>query len=202
MSNYYQMNFDMEMFDNSVSEGNPFIYADSSNIDSIEVEGVKKGFFNGVILNNSIDFPWPDIEFYFSSQEAHRECDFLGNIARWPIIHKNVRYVITQNNIQGVSFYPVNLIDSCTNKKNENYYLLFISNFIDAFDMEKSQYKYNQKYNFYTFIPKKTFLDINNCYGYDIFRAEKSPSMIFVSEKLKKIIEDCKFSGFRFSIQK
>ena len=129
MSNYYQMNFDMEMFDNSVSEGNPFIYADSSNIDSIEVEGVKKGFFNGVILNNSIDFPWPDIEFYFSSQEAHRECDFLGNITRWPIIHKNVRDVITQNNIQGVSFYPVNLIDSCTNKKMKIiiFYLLIIS---------------------------------------------------------------------------
>lgn len=39
--------------------------------------------------------------------------------------------------------------------------------------MEKSQYKYNEKYNFYTFVPKKTFLNINNCREYDIFRAEK-----------------------------
>lgn len=96
MGNYFQMNFDMEAFDKSVSEGNPFIFANATNVDSIEVKGVKKGFFNGVILNNSIDFPWPDIDFYFSSQEAHRECDFLGNVIRWPIIHKNVMDEVIQ----------------------------------------------------------------------------------------------------------
>ena len=33
---------------------------------------------------------------------------------------------------------------------------MYIKNFIDAFDMEKSKYRYNEKYDFYTFIPKET----------------------------------------------
>ena len=35
---------------------------------------------------------------------------------------------------------------------------MYIANFIDAFDMEKSKYKYNEKYDFYTFMPMETFL--------------------------------------------
>ena len=201
MNNYYKMNYDMETYDELLEKQEPYIYSDTCNIGEIEVKGVKKGFFNNIILKNHIDFPWPRVEFYYDSKESNKESDFLGNVARWPIVHKNVMDMIISNQIQGISFFPVYLIDNRTKKVNLNYYLLFIHNFIDAFDMEKSQYMYNQKFDFYTFIPKKTFINTPNCLGYDIFRADKSPSMMFVSEKLKTIIEESRFTGFAFSKQ-
>lgn len=200
MSNYYKMNFDMEAYDNLLAEEG-YIYSDSCNIEDIEVTGVKKGYFNNIIFKSSFDFSWPRVEFYYDSEEADKESDFLGNVVRWPVVHKNVKESIVNNEIQGISFFPVYLVDIRTKEVNNNYYLLFIHNFIDAFDMEKSQYKYNQKYDFYTFVPKKTYINTGNCLEYDIFRADKSPSMIFVSEKFKKIIEDNKFNGFAFSVQ-
>ncbi len=201
MNNYYKMNFDMETYDDSLEKKEPYIYSDTCNIGEIEVLGVKKGFFYNIILKKSIDFPWPRIEFYYDSKESNKESDFLGNVARWPIVHKDVMDMVTNNPIQGVSFFPVYLVDNRTEKVNSNYYLLFIQNYIDAFDMERSQYKYNQEYDFYTFIPKKTYMNTNNCLGYDIFRADKSPSTIFVSEKFKTSIEENRFTGFAFSKQ-
>lgn len=40
---------------------------------------------------------------------------------------------------------------------NQNYVLMYIENFMDAFDMKRSKYKYNEKYDFYTFLPKETY---------------------------------------------
>lgn len=75
---------------------------------------------------------------------------------------------------------------------------MYIVNFIDAFDMEKSKYKYNEKYDFYTFIPKETYLNKNICLGHDIFRCSKSVASIYVSERIKKIVEDNHWIGFAF----
>ena len=49
MSTFYKMNFDMDLIDEAISCGNPFIYAEASNLGEIEVEGVKKGFFDNII---------------------------------------------------------------------------------------------------------------------------------------------------------
>ncbi len=79
---------------------------------------------------------------------------------------------------------------------------MYIKNFIDAFDMEKSKYRYNEKYDFYTFIPKETYLNRSICMGYDIFRCTRSVAAIYVSEKIKNIIEDNHWIGFAFYRQK
>ena len=39
-------------------------------------------------------------------------------------------------------------MDVVTYKINQNCVLMYIENFIDAFDMERSKYKYNAKYDF------------------------------------------------------
>ena len=201
MSKYFKMTFDMDMLDEAVSDGNPFIYAATCNLDEIEVEGIKKGFFDRIILRKISNIDWPKMIFYYSSLVSKRESDYLVNIKGWPLVHKNVMKELVKNEIKGISFYQVQLIDVCTNGINNNFYLLYIDNFIDAFDMEKSLYKYNEKYDLYTFIPKKTYLNMDNCESYDIFRADKSVSSIYVSEKIKNIIEIGKFTGFKFIVQ-
>ena len=43
---------------------------------------------------------------------------------------------------------------------------------------------------------------MDNCNGYDIFRADKNVACIYVSEKVKEIIQSNKFTGFKFIVQK
>lgn len=100
--------------------------------------------------------------------------------------------------IKGLQYFPIKLVDVVTQKVNWNYILMYIENFIDAFDMERSKYKYNAKYDFYTFIPKETCLNQNVCLEYDIFRCSKSVAAIYVSDKIKKIAELNNWIGFAF----
>ncbi len=74
---------------------------------------------------------------------------------------------------------------------------MYDENFIDVFDMKRSKYKYNEKYDFYTFLPREVYLDRRICVAYDIFGCSKSVASIYVSEKIKKMIEDNQWTGFK-----
>ena len=86
-------------------------------------------------------------------------------------------------------YYPIKLIDVVTGKVNSNYVLMYVTDFIDAFDIEKSSYRYNEKYNFYSFIPTETYLNEKECAGHDVFRCCRSVASIYVSERVKAIVE-------------
>lgn len=193
---YYKLSFDMDKIDKSIDDGTNTIYAETTNMDEIEYENVKKGFFDNIILKPSSITNWPNVEFYYSSKVSDVESDYLLNVKRWPIVHIRVMEEFNKNGIRGIQYYPIKVIDVVTKKVNTNYVLMYIENFIDAFDMEKSKYKYNEKYDFYTFMPKETYLKNSVCSEYDIFRCSKSVASIYVSEIIKNIIEVNQWVGF------
>lgn len=195
---FYKLSFDMNRVDESIEDETNTIYAESTNIDEIEYEGVKKGFFDNIILTSGSINNWPNVEFYYSSKASNLESDYLLNVKRWPIVHIRVMEEFNKKGIKGLQYFPVKLIDVVSRKVNTNYVLMYIVNFIDAFDMEKSKYKYNEKYDFYTFMPKETYLNKSVCSGYNIFRCSKSVASIYVSEQIKKIVEDNHWIGFTF----
>ena len=195
---FYKLSFDMERIDESIKGRTNTIYAETTNMDEIEYEDVKKGFFDNIILSPRSINNWPNIEFYYSSKVSNLESDYLLNVKRWPIVHIRVMEEFNKKGIGGVQYFPIKLIDVVTQRINTNYVLMYILNFIDAFDMEKSKYKYNEKYDFYIFIPKETFLDQSICSKYDIFRCSKSVATIYISEQIKKIVEDNQWIGFTF----
>ena len=195
---YYKLSFDMDKIDKSIDDGTNTIYAETTNMDEIEYENVKKGFFDNIILKPSSITNWPNVEFYYSSKVSDVESDYLLNVKRWPIVHIRVMEEFNKNGIKGIQYYPIKVIDVVTKKVNTNYVLMYIENFIDAFDMEKSKYKCNEKYDFYTFMPKETYLKSSVCSEYDIFRCSKSVASIYVSETIKKIIEVNQWVGFTF----
>lgn len=47
---FYKLSFDMERIDKSVKEKANTIYAETTNMDEIVYEDVKKGFFDNIIL--------------------------------------------------------------------------------------------------------------------------------------------------------
>lgn len=192
------MTYDMDSIDELIEKGENFIYAEQSNLSEIEYKNIKKGFFNTIILKQINIDEWPEVEFYYSSKASDRESDYLLNVDGWPIVHKRVKETLEKEGIKGIKYFAVKLIDVVTQKVNSNYFLMDIENFIDAFDMNKSEYKYNEKYNMYTFVPSKTYLNYRNCEGYDIFRCSKSPAAIYVSDKFYNLIHVNKFTGFYF----
>ena len=188
----------MARIDESIKNGTNTIYAETTNLNEIEYEGVKKGCFDNIILAPRSINNWPNVEFYYSSQASDIESEYLLNVKRWPIVHVKVMEEFNKKGIKGLQYFPINLIDVVTQKVNTNYVLMYIVNFIDAFDMEKSKYRYDEKYDYYTFIPKETYLNKNVCLEHDIFRCSKSVASIYVSEKIKKIVEDNHWIGFAF----
>ena len=198
---FYKLLFDMDRIDESIKKKANTIYAETTNMDEIVYEDVKKGFFDNIILAPRTINNWPNVEFYYSSIASNLESDYLLNVKRWPIIHVRVMEEFIKREIKGLQYFPIKLVDVVTQKINQNYVLMYIENFIDAFDMEKSKYKYNAKYDFYTFIPKETYLNQRVCLEYDIFRCSKSVAAIYVSDKIKQIVELNNWIGFAFNEQ-
>ena len=199
---FYKLSFDMDMINESVQDGRNIIYAESTNMDEIEHENVRKGFFDNIILSMQAINNWPNVEFYYNSKGFDLEEEYLLNVKTRPIVPIRVMEEFSKKEVIGLQFFPIKLIDAATNNVNTNYVVMYIKNFIDAFDMEKSKYRYNEKYDFYTFIPKETYLNRSICMRYDIFRCTRSVAAIYVSEKIKNIIEDNHWIGFAFYRQK
>ncbi len=195
---FYKLSFDMDRIDESIKDGTNTIYAETTNMDEIEYEDIKKGFFDNIILAPRTINEWPNVEFYYSSKVSELESDYLLNVKRWPIVHIRVMEEFNKNGITGIQYFPIKLIDVVSQRVNTDYTLMYIENFIDAFDMDRSKYKYNEKYNFYTFIPMKTYLSKDICSKYDIFRCSKSVAAIYVSEKIRKIVIGNQWIGFSF----
>lgn len=198
MTMFFQLAFDMDRIDESINTGTNTIYAQESNLKEIQYEGIKKGFFRNIVFSNRTICSWPEVSFYYSSKASNLESEYLLNIVQWPIVHKRVVKTFESLGISGVEYYPIKLIDVVTKHTNENYMLMYITNYIDAYDMSKTSYKYNEKYNCYSFNPKQIFLDTQVCENYDIFRCKKHPSIIYVSQKIKDIVELNKWIGFAF----
>lgn len=198
---FYQLSFDMERIDAAIQQGCNTIYAQTSNLKEIEYEGYKKGFFRNAIFSSKPIEKWPEIIFYYSSLASNIESEYLLNIVQWPIIHIKVKEQFVKSGIKGIKYIPIKLVDVVTNNINENYVAMYITNFIDAYDMSKTSFRYNEKYNSYSFTPNKIFLNVDICQNHDIFRCEKHPAIIYVSQRMKDIVDEKNWIGFAFHQQ-
>ena len=199
---FYELEFDMERIDKAIECGTNTIFAETSNLDEIEFEGEKKGFFHLIIYHQRTIENWPDVRFYYDSRGSALESEYLLNVERWPIIHRRVMEAFQQQGIEGIEYYPIKLIDIVTQNVNTNYVVMYITNFIDGYDMEKSEYDYDEKYDHYIFLPIATYMNQSVCEKYDIFRCTKSTVRIYVSERIKKIVEENQWIGFEFDEMK
>ena len=141
---FYKLSFDMDRVNESIEEGINTIYAEATNLDEIEFQDIKKGYFDNIILEPHSIKNWPNVEFYYSSKVSNLESEYLLNVKRWPIVHIRVMEEFNKKGIKGLQYFPVKLIDVVTQSVNTNYVLMYVVNFIDAFDMEKSKYKFNK----------------------------------------------------------
>ena len=125
--------------------------------------------------------------------------DYMANIYRWLIVSEKfcslIKEVVSSTSIQYLS---VDIKE--VNKKIENasYSILNILDVVDAFDMEHSQYDIFEVREKKVICVEKYTLKKEKVEGHDIFRLKDNTIPVFVSEKIKKVIEKNKLLGFDF----
>lgn len=194
----YKLSFDRDIAVKKDKNGKKAIFAEKSNLDEIEYKNIKKGWFCHVISSKEKIYNWPNVEFIYDSKKGDVKSDYLNNIHDWPIVKRSVMELFDKNGIKGIQYFPITLIDLETNEKMDDYVVMYIENFIEAYDLSKSKYTYYKEYDAYFFLPHEIYFDKEVCAKYDIFRCIKDTQLIYVSEKFVSIIEDNQLSGFEF----
>ena len=195
---FYELVFDMDRIDEALKKGESTIYAEKHNLRDIQYPEVKQGYFRYVINKGEELHEWPNVVFYYSSKASSTESEYLLNVAGWPIIHRKVQKEFERQGIEGVQYLAIILFDVVTDTVNNDYVVMNVLNKIEAYDLEKNQYTYDEKYDLYTFIPVNVVMDTKECSKYDIFAPSKDMFKIHISQKVKDIIEENEWIGFDF----
>lgn len=143
---------------------------------------------------------WNDnISFSFNPSGGNRFTDFLANDLNWFIISKAFKETLEKNEVMGLQYLPILVINDATGEISRDFYLANVCNLIDALNLE------NSKFSIYKNLDGSDLISINvyalNNHAIkdvDIFRVKESNIPIFVSEKLRKLIKKNKFSGCDF----
>ena len=194
----YDLSFDYDLLEEPPGGSKHPIHATESNIDIIKYKGVKIGYVRYLILDGKELTDLPEIKFYYSSKMSSLKNEYLLNDYRWPIIHKKVMEEFQNQQVSNVQYIPITLSDIDTDEEIHEYYAMNILNSIEAIDLEKSEYDYDEEFNVYWFLPHSIYLNPSICEGHDIFRASKSSTYVYVSQKIKDIIEANNWIGFSF----
>ena len=141
---------------------------------------------------------WGNVVFEYNSEEGNILTDYLANLYRWFVVSDDFRQ-LTQNIIENqVQYLPVKVIDRFTNSEVDSYFVANIVTIVDALDLENSKYDVFELDDEKIISVEKYALIGNEIVGKHIFRLKDDTIPIFVSETLKKAIEDNDFIGFKF----
>ncbi len=194
--NIYKLAYDADLFDQAEIEGREIADAYESNIKELsEKEGRDLAHLDLTPGVETLPF---EVVFRYSSKDPDIDVDFLHNVHAWPIVHARVKDLLEKEGFKGVFFFPLTLVHNESGSVNNNYYMMYTSNFIEAYDMEKTKNTYLEKYNAYMFFPMKTVFDVNECSKYDIFRCVKDSPALYVSQRFCDVVNDARFGGFSF----
>ena len=97
-----------------------------------------------------------------------------------------------------LQFLPVELMDVCSGNINDSYKIVNILDVIDAIDLKHSKYDVYKLDGKKIVMVEKYALKEDVVKDYDIFRLKDDTIPIFVSEKIKKLINRNKLTGFAF----
>lgn len=179
---YYKLIYDYEKDDN-------YVNCDIANIGNMN-EYI-------TISGKEID-RWDGVVFEYDSAEGNILTDYLANLYRWFVVSDNFRQLTQKIIEKQVQYLPVKVIDRFTKSEVDSYFVANILTVIDALDLEKSKYDVFELDDEKIISVEKYALKSSEIVGKHIFRLKDDTIPIFVSESLKKIIEDNDFIGFEF----
>ena len=179
---YFKLIYDYEKDDN-------YVNCDVGNI----------GNMNEYIISNGkkID-EWDKVVLEYSSNEGNVLTDYLANLYRWLVVSADF-IELTKNVIEKqVQYLPVKVVDKITKVETDSYFVANIVTVVDALDMEKSKYDIFELDDEKIVSVEKYALKGNEIEDNHIFRLREDTIPVFVSEIIKKVIEDNNLLGFEF----
>lgn len=179
---YFKLMYDYERDDKYVNCDN----GDIGNMNEYEVsEGCR------------ID-RWDKVTFKYNSNEGDILSDYLANVYGWLVVSDAFRK-LTHNIIQDqIQYLPIRLVESNTKREIDSFSVANVVKLVDALDLEKSKYDIFELGDRKIIDVEKYALKkeiIKDCH---IFRLQDDTIPIFVSETLKKVIEENNLLGFAF----
>ena len=182
MMRYYKLIYDYERDDN-------YVYCDTASI----------GDMNEYITISGKEIKqWGEVIFEYDSTDGNVLTDYLANLYRWFVVSENF-YNRTQKILDGqVQYLPISVIDRFTRIQVNSYFVANIVTVIDALDLDNSKYDVFELDDEKIISVEKYALKSSQIVNRHIFRLKDKTIPIFVSETLKKVIEDNKFTGFEF----
>ena len=179
---YFKLIYDYENDDN-------YVNCDIANIGNMD-EYI-------TIHGNKID-KWDKVVFEYNSLEGNIFTDYLANLYRWLLV-SSVFQQLTKNIIKNqVQYLPVKIIDRFTKEEVDSYCVANIVTIVDALDMENSKYDIFELDDEKIISIEKYALKGKEIVDKHIFRLKGDTIPIFISETLKKVIEDNDLIGFKF----
>ena len=151
-----------------------------------------------LIYGNVLKDIWNTPTFYYNPDEFSVWSDYLFNTFHWPIVSDIFVQKTSDFLKKSIEVLNVNIINIQTNDINCTYKAINIVNIIDAIDYENSLYSKVLLDEEEILLVRKHVLQKKVVDGYDIFRLKNDAIPIFISEKLKKVIENNKLTGFDF----
>lgn len=148
---------------------------------------------NGKIINE-----WGRVVFEYNSSEGDVLTDYIANLYRWLVVSAN--FIDVTNNLieEQVQYLPVKIVDRITEAEKASYFVANIVTVVDALDMHKSKYDIFELDEEKIVSVEKYVLKGDEIANNHIFKLKDDTIPVFVSEKIKQIIEDNNLLGFAF----
>ena len=152
-----------------------------------------------ITSNGSYIEKWKVPIFQYNSTEGDVISDYMANVYRWLIVSDTFSNYINETTVKShIQYLPVKIIDTFSNEKNESYKVANLLDLVDALDLEHSTYDVFELEDEKIISVEKYALKAMEVQGLDMFRLRDDTIPIFVSEKVKKVIEENTLSGFAF----
>lgn len=159
-----------------------------------KAEEYDKKILKGELIKN-----WDrEIKFEYNVEEGKIFTDYLANDNGWLIVSKNFFDLMEDIVGETIQYLDINITNSITKEEYKNYKVANVTTLLDALDLENSIYDFFELDDEKILSVEKYALKREKIKNYNIFKLKDECIPIFVSEKVKEIVEKNSLTGFQF----
>lgn len=180
---YFKLVYDFENDDD-------YVIVKSSN----KAEDYDSDIVKGELIDN-----WDkNIKFEYNIDDGKILSDYLASDNGWVIVSKKFQDVMKEIIEGNIQYLDIGIINNKTKEEDNTYKIVNVTKLLDALDLENSVYDFFELDDEKILSVEKYALKqdvIKNC---NIFKLKDETIPVFVSEKVKDIVEQNSLIGFQF----
>lgn len=148
--------------------------------------------------NGKLIQDWKEVVLEYNPNNGNIMTDYVANVYRWLIVSNKFRSEIKEIVSDKIQYLPIKIVNSINKEENSLYQVANILDVVDALDLDSSQYDIFELDDEKIISVEKYALKKTKIQEHHIFRLKNDTIPVFVSEKIKNIVEKNKLLGFAF----